>query len=529
MIQFFNNISIKTKLTLVIMLVSLALLTIISSIVLVAEIYVAKTALTQELRILANTLSANSRQPLVLGQYEKIETLLASLIHQENIHAAYLFDREGVPVAEYLHQQYPRFVLQSLQDDFREEHTSFWTDSKTVQQLSSIRHLSLFAPVFHEGQQVGTFYLLSDLNRLYSHLYGVGFGIALSLLLMIFLSWFLAGRLQKPVSGPLLQLTHLMENIAEAKDYSIRAKKVSGDEVGTLVDGFNQMLEQVELHQASLAEHHIYLEQTVSDRTAELRIAVRALEQARKQADAANEAKSHFLSRMTHELRTPLIGVLGMNELMLRTSLSEQQKTLVDTVQKSGEQLLLLVSDVLDFSRIEAGKMSLELKEFELHKVVDDVVELLSPQAEEQGLALLTNVSSCRNWKVKADEAKIRQIVMNLVGNAIKFTSKGSVSVSLNCLRHNNNSGLFVFEIADSGIGITEEVKQQIFDAFYQVNGIDSSAHSGTGLGLAIVRQLVNLMNGDLNLISIPEEGSRFQVTVELQFAKKAVLKKGRN
>ncbi|MDX2494482.1 MAG: CHASE sensor domain-containing protein, partial [Desulfuromusa sp.] len=307
--QFINNLSIKTKMTLVIMLSSVVLLFIISSIVLVAEIYATRAVQTQELRLLANTLSANSQQPLVLGQYAKVESLLASLLQQKNIHAAYLFDKKGTPVAEYLKQQDSQFVLQSLQNDFRETHKSFWTTSTTEQQLYSKKHFSLFTPVVYEGKQIGTLYIVSDLSRLYGQLSGVAFAITLALLLLIPFSWLLAGRLQKPVSIPLLQLASLMEDISQVKDYSIRAEKVGSDEIGTLVDGFNRMLEQIELHQVHLAEHQTYLERTVSYRTAELRSAVTELELASQRAEAANEAKSHFLSRMTHELRTPLIGV----------------------------------------------------------------------------------------------------------------------------------------------------------------------------------------------------------------------------
>ncbi len=525
MTQFLKNLSIKTKLTLVIMFSSAVLLLIVSSVVLVAEVYASRTALTQELRVLTSTLSANSQQPFVLGQYSKVEALLASLLQQKNIHAAYLFDTKGVAVAEYLKQQDSQFVLQSLHDDFRKAHKSFWTTSTTEHQLSSMQHFSLFSPVLYEGKQIGTLYLLSDLHRLYGHLSGVAFSITFSLLLLIFLSWLLAGRLQKPVSIPLVQLAALMENISQDKDYSIRAKKVSSDEIGTLVDGFNRMLAQIELHQASLAEHQIYLEQTVSDRTAELRAAVSELKIASQRAVSANEAKSHFLSRMTHELRTPLIGVLGMNELLLRTPLSEQQQDLVGTVQKSGEQLLHLISDVLDFSRIEAGKLSLEESEFELHQLVQDVATLLTPQAEDKGLTITVDISLNSRWKVRADEIRVRQILMNLVGNGIKFTSSGSIAIRLSCNQKSTNSGSFVFEVADTGSGMKAEDIQKIFEIFYQADS--PMARGGAGLGLAIVKQLVDLMDGELDLVSTPGQGSRFQIKVEFPLVEKSLQLKG--
>ncbi|SEA12613.1 Signal transduction histidine kinase [Desulfuromusa kysingii] len=527
MTQIFKNLSIKTKLTLVIMLVSTVLLFLIGSIVLVVEVYSARGTVLQELRILANTLSANSRHPLILEQYTGIEAILKSVTQQKNIHAAYVFDRNGAPVAEYLSQQNSHFLFKSLKADFKPENSTLWSAPVAEKPLFDVYHLSLFTPIVYDGKTVGTLYLLGDLTRLYSHLAGVGFGIILSLLLMILFSWFLADRLQRPVSTPILQLVQLMGNISAVKDYSLRAKKVSDDEIGALVDGFNQMLDQIELHQARLAEHQLYLEQTVLDRTSELRSAVVALEQARKQADAANEAKSHFLSRMTHDLRTPLIGVLGMNELLLRTPLTSQQQELAGTVQKSAQQLLQLVNEVLDFSRIEAGKLTLNLTTFPLHQVVEDVAALLWPQAEEKGLSLQTDISLDACQTVKADEVRIRQILTNLVGNAIKFTQSGTITVRLQCPECLHQKGSFFLEVVDSGVGMTAEVKQQVYDAFYQVNGTGSGAMIGTGLGLAIVKQLVDLMNGQLNLISSPGQGSRFQVRVELPIVDKNTVVEG--
>ncbi len=494
------------------MLASAVLLVIVGSVVLFAEIYATRTALTQELRILADTLSANSQRPLILGEYSKIDTLLKSLIHQNNIHAAYVFDRHGEAVAEYLTQQDSRFVLQSLKSDFNPVQKNFWTTSITEHLLSSTDHFSLFAPIFYEDESIGSLYLLSDLDRLYGHLSGVAFAVTLSFLLLISFSWLLAGWLQKPISIPLIRLSSLMEKISSGGDYSVRAKKQSHDEIGVLVDGFNQMLQQIELEQARLTEHQLHLEQLVADRTAELRSVVTDLEQAREQAETANEAKSHFLSRMTHELRTPLIGVLGMNELMLRTPLTERQKLLVDTIQKSGQQLLHLISDILDFSKIEVGKLSLVSTVFRIDTLVEDVVALLSPQAEEKGISLFLDISPISRCQVDADETRIRQILMNLLGNSIKFTVSGTISVGLNCFTESTGHGTFIFTVADTGRGMPVDVVEKVFDVFYQADG--SGASGGTGLGLAIVKQLVELMEGTLELVSIPDQGSQFRMTV---------------
>ncbi len=517
MTRFFRNLSIKTKLTLVIMLSSAVLLVIISSVVLLAEIYTTWTTQAQELRILSQSIAANSRQALVLDKYKDIETQLTALIHQKNIHAAYVFDAAGTPVAEYINQRDSRFVLQMLQHDFSPENKSLWHSLTSEKRLTSVHHFSLFTPIFYDGQRIGALYLLSDLDRLYGRISGVAFGITLSLLVMVLLSWLLAGYLQKPISMPLLQLAQVMDDISESQNYSVRVPKLTDDDIGRLVDGFNRMLVQIECHQESLAEHQKHLEQIVAERTAELRLAMADLERAREQADSANEAKSQFLSRMTHELRTPLIGVLGMNELLARTELSGQQQVLVETVQKSGEQLLGLIGEVLDFSRIEAGKLQLELSEFDVRLLVTDCAALLLPQAREKGLELLVDVDSSVVHNVSADATRIRQILMNLVGNAIKFTPSGSVRLSLHCSQISHGTGTFVFEIADTGQGLTDDAMTRVFDSFYQVKDCHAADAGGAGLGLAIVKQLVDLMSGTIELMSTPGEGSCFRVCIDFQ------------
>jgi signal transduction histidine kinase len=519
--NFLKTLSIKTKLTLVIMLTSTILLIVIGTIVLVVETFTVYSGQLQELRVLSRAISANSGRELVLGKYADIDDQLKTLVHQKNIHAAYFFDETGRPVAEYQKQNSP-LIIDTLRDDFTADNEFFWSRSTEEQLLFYWDHFSLFTPVFFEGRRIGTFYLMSDLNSLYGHLSGVAFGMTLSLLLLIFLSWILADYLQKPVSTPVLQLAQLMTSISKSNDYSIRAEKLNHDEVGVLVDGFNRMLEQIELQQASLAEHQIYLEETVVSRTAELRTAIAELEKAKLRADAANEAKSQFLSRMTHELRTPLIGVLGMNELLSRTALSEQQKSLVDTVQKSGEQLLGLISDVLDFSRIEAGKLNLDLSEFRIHRVIDGVITLMTPQAEKKGITLNLNMSKETDLTVLGDEIRIRQILINLVANAIKFTNSGSVAVGFDCLTSPDsveNMRSFLLEVQDTGAGMTEEVKSEVFGAFYQAEGVSPQVKGGTGLGLAIVKQLVDLMHGRVELTSMPGKGSCFRIYFELPLA----------
>jgi len=513
--------SIKYKLTLLLMLVSVVLLVIVSLVVLTAEVFATRAALIQELRVLTAAVGNSSRHSLVLSQYQATEKFLAALTTRKHIHAAYLFNYRGEPVAEYLSQKNSEFTWRFLEADFSAENSAYWTTSTKEQINLCLYHFGIFTPIFYDGRRVGTLYVLSDLDALYGRLSGVAFGTTLSLMSLFVLSWLFAGRLQKPISAPLLNLAGVMEKISVLEDYSVRATKMSNDEIALLVDGLNHMLDQVEDHQRQQARYQEHLELTVDQRTTELRAAVAQLKKARLEADEANEAKSHFLSRMTHELRTPLIGVLGMNGLLQRTPLSEQQRTLVDTVDKSGNDLLALISDVLDIARIEAGVLELEVDEIEPARIVEEVVELLAPQAQEKGVDLLTDIPLAALCSARGDRARIWQIIMNLIGNAIKFTPSGAVTVGLQLVAEGQGPGRFVFRVEDTGVGMDEATSQRVFDLFYQHNGLSSQARSGSGLGLPIVKQLVDLMGGRISVASRPAQGSCFTVELSLPLRKK--------
>ena len=508
--------SIKNKLTLVIMAISVLLLVIVSFVVLTAELFATRTAMIQEIRMLSAALGTNSRQALILGQYQEAEKVLQALSTQPHIHAAYLFTDRGEAVAEYLPQKNASFTWKYLEQDFATSHRSSRVFSSDEQITSSFFHLGVFTPIFYEGSRSGTLYVLSDLDSLYGRLSGVAFGITLSLLLLFVTSWFLAGRLQKPILDPLLSLAGVMEKVSARKDYSVRAKKTTNDEIALLVDGLNHMLDQVEEHQRQQSRLQEHLELTVDQRTEELRAAVVELEKARQRADAANEAKSQFLSRMTHELRTPLIGVLGMNGLLQRTSLTEKQRALADTVEKSGNDLLALIGDVLDIARIEAGVVDLNTEEVNPARIIEEVVELLAPQAQGKGVDLRADIPFSAFCSAQGDRARIWQIVMNLVGNAIKFTSQGSIVVRLRVTAEEKTTGRFVIAVEDSGVGMDEVTRQHVFDLFYQHKGVSSHAARGSGLGLPIVSQLVELMEGKLSVVSQPGAGSCFTVELSL-------------
>ncbi|MFN0150153.1 MAG: response regulator [bacterium] len=279
----------------------------------------------------------------------------------------------------------------------------------------------------------------------------------------------------------------------------------------------------------SLFQAAIVLESKVRERTAELEQAMSDLKRSNQQlttakeaADSANRAKSEFLANMSHEIRTPMNGVLGMTELLLGMSLTEQQARLANTVQRSARSLLAIINDILDFSKIEAGKLELECIEFDPREVVEDTIELLAPRARAKGLELVGQFSYAIEPRLRGDPGRLRQILTNLIANAVKFTSQGHVLVRAEVVLSQNDFTLLRFEVTDTGIGIAPGVEGKLFRSFSQADGSMSRKYGGTGLGLAIAKQLALLMGGEIGIDPVVDGGSQFWFTARFARATRA-------
>jgi two-component system, sensor histidine kinase and response regulator len=506
----FGDLSLRQKLTAISMLsASVALLG-------AALCFVAyeRVTLRQEIHdsmvTQADMIASNSAAAIVFEAPKAAQEVLEALSADARVNGACLYTEDGRLFATY-HRK-------GLTAPFRPP--SVEPEGERV----SDGHLHLFRGIHSSGNRVGTLYLQAELAAtMLEHLVRVAQFVLLSVLVLGGMSLLLARRTQRVISRPILKLAHTAEQVARSNDYSVRVPQSGYDEIGTLVAHFNSMLSGIERRDLELARHRDHLEEVVKDRTRELTDANAELVAQKDRVEAAARAKSQFLANMSHEIRTPLNGIIGMTDLTLEgTSVTSEQKEYLSVVRSSAESLLSIINDILDFSKIEAGRVELEARAFDIWECTEDAARWFGLRARENHLDLVCFVHPAVPRMVVGDPVRFRQVLVNLLGNAIKFTEHGAVVLEV---RLQDGEGTacghasLAVTVRDSGIGIPKEKLAEIFEPFTQADSSTTRRFGGTGLGLGISRQLVSLMGGELWVISTPGEGSVFGFSVTFPLA----------
>jgi len=359
---------------------------------------------------------------------------------------------------------------------------------------------TLTIPVQLEREQIATLRVTVDLWPVYERLIWVSLLAALLWLVGVLAAYILSRTLNARITQPLSALAGMMSEVTDREDYSRRFTFEQKNELGLVVDAFNELMERTE------------------DREQRLKAMITALVKARDEAEAAARSKTSFLANMSHEIRTPMNGIMGMIALLQRDELSAQQRAYFETIERSSEALLTIIDDILDFTKIEAGRLVLIREPFDLFDSIASIEALFVETAKQKGLELKVDISQGVPQRIVGDPGRIRQVLLNLIGNAIKFTDQGSVSLSVYVV-DNQTLPALKFTVEDTGPGILPEDEERIFGEFFQADVSLTRAHGGTGLGLAIARQLVTLMEGAIGYSPNPPGGSHFWFDIPLMEA----------
>ena len=481
----FRDTSITHKLTLIIMLTSSVALVVASLFFVAHDLWTMRRNMMDDLQVLAEITGRNCAPALIFDDRKAAEETLGALQATPPLVFACIYSGRGVLFARYV----------------RPDRRQAFTPSRDLRTgyRSGSGYLDFVQPIIWEKERVGSVYLRFDMGmvmrEMYRRLYRFLGIVVLILLASSFVAFLLSAKLQRLISEPILELARTAKIVTDAADYSIRAKRHGRDEIGLLIDRFNEMLARIEKRGVELQEMNSQLVASEG------------------KAQAANQAKSAFVANMSHELRTPLNAIIGYSEMLQEEAVEDGHDALLPDLRKihaAGRHLLSLINDILDFSKIEAGRMELFLESFEVAPLLSEVAATVAPLVSKNDNTLLVEAPAPLGSMV-ADLTKLRQSLLNLLSNASKFTHSGAITLEA-AREHHGGEDWMRFSVRDTGIGLSLDQIGRLFQEFSQADASTTRRFGGTGLGLSISRHFCRMMGGDITVSSAPGEGATFTI-----------------
>jgi len=493
-----QNLSIKRKLTLITMLTSSIALILSSVSFLIYDLVSFRNLLSQDLMTQAEIIGYNSAGAMEFKDEPAATATLSALTAKEDIVTAVLYKPDGKIFAHYFrgNAAFSGFLPIHLQ--------------KKGSRFEG-GYLEVFQEVTLNGEHVGTLFLQSDMRQWSLRAKRYANILIIFVLVSGLFALFVSSKLQGLISKPILHLEDTMRMVSSNKNYAVRAVKTYSDEIGRLIDGFNTMLSEIQQRDTALQSTNGELKtrtQELEEEVFQRKQAQEELLKAKHTAEEANRAKSTFLANMSHELRTPLNAIIGYSEMLEEETRDTGKIENVQDLRKiqgAGKHLLSLINDVLDLSKIEAGKMALHLENFDVSQVIEEMVTTLKPAAAKNGNSIQVHLADSVNT-MRADVTKVRQILFNLLSNACKFTDHGTVSVNVDQIKFENREWI-QFQVRDTGIGISAKQKENLFQEFAQADASIARKYGGTG----------QLMKGQIWVESEPGQGATFTVRLPAQ------------
>ena len=496
-----KKLSIKKKLILAIMGISSVMLFSTVGIFITNELISLKSTMIEDLSTLADLVGKNNSGAIIFYDSKTAEENLLALKAKPHIVSAHLFKDNEVFAHYHRNKQVPPLTSNHT---LPSEILSL-VDSQSEGYHYINDHIHLVRRIIFEADQtlLGLVYIESDREvywlRVTEYIYTIIAVISIALILTLLF----AVRAQKIFTDPILKLLTSMQQVSTEQNYSMRLKTDHDDEFGELIDGFNNMLVQLEQHHQLAKNYQQDLEQRVEERTEQL-------QKARDDALSASRTKSIFLANMSHEIRTPMNAILGYAQLLQQSKLEKDQLRQLNIIDKSGKHLLVLINDILELSKIEAGSLEVSVSDFDLLELAKSIENMFKIRCDQKNIRWRMECFSHIPILVNGDQGKLRQVLINLVGNACKFTEQGEVLLKIEHIAENQ----YKFTIEDTGVGINEQALSRIFDAFHQE--MHGEMKGGTGLGLNISRRHIELLSGNLQVTSRINKGSSFFFDIEL-------------